>query len=280
MDGLFDNTDESHQHFFHGMIHTSKFGIKALGCGKCQYKFRLENPIENRTLRFYCLIMITRGRAFFKDEINSTIECQKGDSFLLTPQTHHSYGVIKDSDFEETWIAFDGTLIDQLFLDHQIPHDRTFFPNDGNNIIMDLFEKSFDYASSIEIVKQQQLPALFLQILTFYLESRHLSDSPTWLDKALQHINNHIEKNIDMQELATECGVSYSGFRALFKKSTGLSPGLYHLKQKMNRAGQYLIQGLSVSETAQKVGIEDVYYFSRIFKKHMNCPPVEYIKIK
>ena len=35
---------------------------------------------------------------------------------------------------------------------------------------------------------------------------------------------------------------------------------------------------LTVSEIAEKVGMGDVYYFSRIFSREKGCPPMRYRK--
>lgn len=81
-------------------------------------------------------------------------------------------------------------------------------------------------------------------------------------------------KKIDINELAKMCYTSPSTFRRKFKKATGMSPIEYKNKLKIIKASELLKTGeYSVKEAAKEVNIEDIYYFSKMFKKHMNTTP-------
>jgi AraC-like DNA-binding protein len=67
----------------------------------------------------------------------------------------------------------------------------------------------------------------------------------------------------------------------LFKQETGFPPIDYFLRMKIQRAGQLLdLTENSVKEISSSLGIDDPYYFSRLFKKINNCSPTEYRKRK
>ena len=64
------------------------------------------------------------------------------------------------------------------------------------------------------------------------------------------------------------------------KKKTGLSPMDYYIKMKIQYACQLLSQSdLKIKEVAEKIGYEDPYYFSRLFKQVMNKSPKDYRKV-
>jgi AraC-like DNA-binding protein len=48
----------------------------------------------------------------------------------------------------------------------------------------------------------------------------------------------------------------------------------------MNYAKNLLKSGENISETAYAVGFSDPGYFSKVFKKHFNINPSDYVKIK
>ena len=79
---------------------------------------------------------------------------------------------------------------------------------------------------------------------------------------------------VDLPSLAQELGYSYSRFRAVFKKTTGLSPRQYQLQICINRAKHLLTRSeQSISAIADMLGFGSVYYFSRQFKAKTGCQP-------
>lgn len=76
------------------------------------------------------------------------------------------------------------------------------------------------------------------------------------------------------QAPAGELGVSDSHLRRIFRQDTGMSPTEYQQSIRINEAKFLLEQGrMSVQEVARSVGIEDQYYFSRLFKARTGIAP-------
>jgi len=71
--------------------------------------------------------------------------------------------------------------------------------------------------------------------------------------------------------------VSY--FSTIFRERTGYAPVEYFNHLKVQKACQYLLlPDITIKETAQKLGMDDPYYFSRMFSKLMGISPKEYRK--
>jgi transcriptional regulator GlxA family with amidase domain len=82
---------------------------------------------------------------------------------------------------------------------------------------------------------------------------------------------------LDLRRFARERGVSYERFRKRFAAQTGSSPHRCWLDMKLRQAGTLLrASRRSVREVASAVGIEDPYYFSRIFARHHGCAPQDF----
>ena len=67
----------------------------------------------------------------------------------------------------------------------------------------------------------------------------------------------------------------------LFKKKTGHSPLTYFNLLKIQQSCQLLdTTDMKINQICYKIGIEDTYYFSRLFSKIMGMSPREYRKSK
>ncbi|MDD7972232.1 helix-turn-helix transcriptional regulator [Roseinatronobacter alkalisoli] len=62
-------------------------------------------------------------------------------------------------------------------------------------------------------------------------------------------------------------------FRREFRRRLGATPAKYQEFKRMEIGMQLLEAGKGVSETATRLGFADVYYFSRLFKRHIGTSP-------
>ena len=93
-------------------------------------------------------------------------------------------------------------------------------------------------------------------------------------ETTISAIRQHLREGIDFHLLADQHGLSYSHFRKLFKKKTGLAPQQFLIQERINYARRLLTStNLTVEEVANKCGFQSVFYFSRLFKTKMGVPP-------
>jgi AraC-like DNA-binding protein len=82
------------------------------------------------------------------------------------------------------------------------------------------------------------------------------------------------DRVLTLREVADAAGVDMSTVCRWFRRFQGISPYQYLLRRKMNLAAQFLIQnGGMVKEAAVRVGFDDPYHFSRVFKAVHGVPP-------
>lgn len=90
----------------------------------------------------------------------------------------------------------------------------------------------------------------------------------------LGYMEEHLEEKLDIADLARKSCWSPSHFRAVFKSVTGLSPLEYLNRLRIIKSMEYLSgSSVSVAEAAERVGIFDHAYFSRLFKKIIGYSP-------
>ena len=96
---------------------------------------------------------------------------------------------------------------------------------------------------------------------------------------ALSAIHSDGGSQLTNEELSRLCNLSKSYFIKIFKDVMGTSPQQYHTALLVNK-GCYLLtnSAYNVGEIARLCGIDDVLYFSRLFKKHSGLSPKDYRK--
>ena len=95
--------------------------------------------------------------------------------------------------------------------------------------------------------------------------------------KVIDYIDNNYTENIDANLLAEICFLSRAQMFRLFKKETGETPIDYRNRLRIKKAQQLILDGeCSVSEISEMLGFENIYYFSRIFKKYVGVSPSNY----
>ena len=93
-------------------------------------------------------------------------------------------------------------------------------------------------------------------------------------------MTDNYSKNTSLRELAEFAHVSQSYLGSIFRSVTGRSPIDYLIEIRINRAKNLLKDGYSVTDTSRLVGFNDIYYFSRMFKRNEGMSPSEYIRTR
>ena len=97
------------------------------------------------------------------------------------------------------------------------------------------------------------------------------------LKMTLEYINNNLEIPITLQDLTDLTGLGQYHFSRAFKKSTGLSPYQYIIRQRIEFAKTHLTQGgMSLSEIALICGFTHQSHFHRHFKRLTGITPRQF----
>ena len=101
-------------------------------------------------------------------------------------------------------------------------------------------------------------------------QARLVQEMTSWLDLSFR-------QPIRRAEIAQRAGCSESSLAAAFRAVTGRSPIDYLIDLRLTHACALLRSSRQrVGEVAARVGIADVYYFSKLFKRRMGVSPLAY----
>jgi AraC-like DNA-binding protein/mannose-6-phosphate isomerase-like protein (cupin superfamily) len=247
-----------------------------------------ERPAEDllswergRTLQEYQLVYITEGRGTFESEPTGRVRIEAGQAFLLFPGVWHRYRPVKSVGWEEHWVRFKGEAADRIMGSSFSPESaviRVGFRQELRDLIQSIAGAMKEaQPGHLQVAGARTMEALAL-VRMYAMTYRKLDrDAGRKIQRASQHLVKHCCEPIDMEALAKRLGLSYSNFRSLFKRHTGVPPHNFLIDVRLDLARHWLIDSnRPIGEIADIIGFSSVYYFSRLFKKRIGCPPSAY----
>jgi len=249
---------------------------------KARYHYYQRPTGISQVILLYC----TDGQGWIQLP-NHRVLLTAGEVFAIAPATPHSYGADADNPWTIHWFHFSGTHCQQVMntiMDERSSTPHAFrVPYSEERIA--LFDRMFDtflkgYSTSNLLFANLTLPYF---LASFVLPENFQPDlgtsvmSPT--DKAILYMQEHLSQTITLDNIAQSAHLSVSFFSRKFKQDTGYAPIEYFNHLRIQRACQLLHFGdLRINEVASQLGIDDPFYFSRLFKKHMGVSPADYKK--
>jgi AraC family transcriptional regulator len=94
------------------------------------------------------------------------------------------------------------------------------------------------------------------------------------LQKAIAYIQEYLDRDLSLDEIAAASNLSAYHFSRLFKQSTGLAPHQYQIRCRVERAKELLQAGeMTIADIATQVGFYDQSHLSRHFKRIVGVSP-------
>jgi len=233
-----------------------------------------DEPIS-QYIQIYC----HHGEGWCKlNEKKQTIKA--GQYFIIPANTPHSYGSYKNSSWEVSWVHFDGGICCDLAAN--LCDNKYGSAIDGGELTH-AFELFADIISRLERgLTLDSCSYASMRIWNFFADIIHYRNISAEGDQdavqqAIDIMYEHVEGQLNLDDVSEQVDLSPTYLCRTFKNKTGHSPIDYFIRLKIQRACQYLdLTDLRVKEVSLKVGYDDPYYFSRIFKKIMGCSPAKY----
>lgn len=101
--------------------------------------------------------------------------------------------------------------------------------------------------------------------------------SPLQLAPAIEYVEKSFREKISSAEAAHRCNQSGFQFSRLFKETYGLTFQDYVMRFRIREACRLLKNpAAEIADIAFLVGFNDPSYFSKMFRRYMNCSPSEY----
>jgi len=122
--------------------------------------------------------------------------------------------------------------------------------------------------------------AIFSEILSLLLrkkfENNFNYDNIRKVEKVISYMTDNFTDKLTLEDLSAIINISPSYLENIFKNVTGKSPISYLIDIRLRKSKDLLNDGYSVSEVSSLAGFNDIFYFSKYFKKHVGVSPSQY----
>jgi AraC-like DNA-binding protein len=290
MGGMDSDTRKTFLHYLPYSEEDERLGMVCTTAGKYEIPPRTVYPprknehpavfrtvAEGRVLQEFQIVYITKGKGIFHAE-GKVHAVQSGDIMLLLPGMKHAYKPDYETGWHEHWVGFSGGHFRDLMEKGILSKEHAFIRTGLGDALIPAFDNIIEEISTQKPLFQLKACAGIFSILAEVLSSERRKEQPNYYQKLTDCAKSLMEKNvlgtIDMSSIADQIGISTSRLNDMFKKYTGMTPYQYFIQIKVNKAESLLAdEGVSVQYTAAKLGFEDPYYFSRLFKNKTGIAP-------
>lgn len=142
------------------------------------------------------------------------------------------------------------------------------------------FSRRFDeLLGLIQSAPENPRAVLILEDLLLQLHEQSVEKKSDPFRACWDEIKENPEREWDFAAEAQRLALSFPHFRKSFTRVVGEPPGRALIRARMDRAATLLASSpLKVGEVARQVGIDDLFYFSRLFKKYRRVSPEAFRK--
>lgn len=252
---------------------------------------RNDDKYHNHDFIEMAFVMSGNGKYLIEDEIYDVAE---GDLLIFNPGIRHQALIAEDSEVPTTefFVGFCDIQLQNREKNH-IP-----LPEPGNimHTTGELRQKLFKICSSMEaentLGSQGRyfiMKAFLMQMVVYVIRAQSQPqpiDVPTGyafesinkkyvVEQIVNYFEDHYSEKISLDRIAENMYLSTFYVSKIFKSETGDTPIHHLIKIRLEKAKEILEQnnGMSIKEVAISVGYQDVYHFSKQFKKYYGVSP-------
>jgi len=233
-------------------------------------------------------VLIVRGRGVLKYR-RKVVPLRGGDLFLIRPFEPHEF--IGEGECEHIAVHFDfsPSVPSRGRVDRRKPYE-VVFPRGAGIATQTPLPLRGPVASALsELVRVREdgdaagllhASALLATVIARLIQTRPTSGEArnrAKLERAIAMIERDPTRVMKVADLAREADLSVPHFNRLFRDWTGRTPMDYLRRHRVEVARQLLSDvDLSIKQVAKRVGFDDPYHFSRVFRQVDGLSPSDY----
>ena len=224
---------------------------------------------------YYLMHYIVSGRGRYQCN-GKTYAIEANQAFLIFPNDVTYYVADEVEPWTYIWIGFSGASCPELISQSGLSRDHCVLTDLRIGRIFMEVRAEAENLQLVELFLTSKLFELF-SILGRPLLGK--TPQQEYINRTIDYILFNYDRQISIEGIARTIGIERHYLSRLFQAKTGQTPRDFLNQVRMSRAAQYLTQSeYSVQDAARSVGFQDVFTFSKAFKRFYGYAPSDYRK--
>lgn len=224
-------------------------------------------------------------------ELNgNVVQVHAGEVFILPTDVPHLYGADIKNPWSIYWLHLAGghcsSAVEAVMeRDGELVRAVQVGFSDERNALFTHIARTLLKGYSASNLLQANLALPYY--LSSFIAPEHFSShklsalAASATEKAILYMQDNLSNSLSLDNIARSVNLSVSFFSRKFKKDTGYAPIEYFNYLRIQKACQLLhFSTWRINEVASAIGIDDPFYFSRLFKQQIGLSPAHYRKNK
>jgi AraC-like DNA-binding protein len=252
--------------------------LRVYDCGKEQCVE--QKHVASGVKPYYLFHYVENGRGVFVQD-GRRYEVKAGEMFVAFPNRVIEYWTGKTHPWLYKWFSAKGTAADAFVERAGITADYPIADlrkrPDARRYIDELVNRYFEHGK-LNLSCIASLYMIFHELIESDDRATEPEIANPYVNEALKYMRYNIDNAISVSDVANSLNLSAGYFIGLFTDVMGVPPKRYLIKSRMELAARMMEEdvGLSVADTAKRVGYRDPLHFSREYKKFYGSSPREH----
>lgn len=240
------------------------------------------DPKAMRVLGSYGLVYLLDGECYYADANGVQRDLRVGDVVLILPDLAHAYGPKSGGGWTHLYIVFSGFQFDLWRRRSLLDPERPVWRAEPVDFWARRLEETVRPDEGHGPAPSLRALGRFLDVLAALVSLRDADERDAtrgaWLEESQRLLATADERGWPAPQLvAQRVGLSYENFRKQFAARTGMSPGQFQKRKRIERAQSAIYHGnRTLKQLAEELEFCDVFHFSKAFKQIAGMSPSDF----
>jgi len=240
------------------------------------------DPQAMRVLGSYGLIYIVAADGYYADARGVKRDLGPGDVVQIFPELAHAYGPKPGTPWRHIYFVMEGPQFDLWRKCGLLDPTRPVWRAEPVEFWARQLEAAVSPGEDHGLAASLRTLGRWLDTMAALLATRdagaHDATVGAWLAESQRLLGGSDARGwLAPQEVAKAVGLSYENFRKQFAARTGVSPGQFQKRKRIERAQSGIYHGdRTLKQLAEELEFSDVFHFSKAFKQVAGISPSEF----